>query len=260
MGKKNKILVLFDLNKSTSNTLKSCVSISKIVNADINFLYVKKPTEVVEKDNQLAAMRTINKDYRSTDKKIKDLINPISDTYNVSINHTFTIGNVKNEIEKYIDKNKPDIIVLGKRKSKSISFMGDNITQFILKKYKGTVVITDQKKALDPSQELSLGLFNNTITDDKFIKKIIDSTQQPLKSFKVVDRLTTSKKEQTLSKKTIEYAFEKGDNVIENISNYLSKTNINLLCVNRERSISDSTKISINDMINNLDCSLILTT
>jgi hypothetical protein len=138
--------------------------------------------------------------------------------------------------------------------------MGDNITQFILKKYKGTVVITDQKKALDPSQELSLGLFNNTITDDKFIKKIIDSTQQPLKSFKFVDRLTTSKKEQTLSKKTIEYAFEKGDNVIENISNYLSKTNINLLCVNRERSISDSTKISINDMINNLDCSLILTT
>ena len=260
MKKKYKILVLSDLNKDANKTLISGVSISKIVNADIDFLYIKKPTEVVEKENQLSAMRAINEDYLLTDKKIKDLINPISDNYNVKINHKFSIGNIKTEIEKYIDLNKPDIIILGKRKSKIVSFMGDNITQIVLKKHRGTVVITDFNEVLEPNKELSLGLFNTTITSDKFIGKIIGSTQKPLTSFKIVEGFTTSKEEQPLNKKTVEYAFKKGDNVLENISKYLSKTNINLLCVNRARSISNSTKISINDMINNLDCSLILTT
>jgi nucleotide-binding universal stress UspA family protein len=260
MKKKYKILVLTDLNKNANKTLKSCVSISKIVNADIDFLYIKKPTEVVEKENQLAAMRAINKDYLSTDKKIKDLINPISENYNVKINHTFTTGNVKTEIEKYIDQNKPDIIVLGKRKSRILNFIGDNITQIVLNKHSGTVVITDFNKVLEPNNELSIGLFNTAITSDEIIEKIIGSTEKPLTSFKIVESLTTSKEEQSLNKKTVEYAFKKGDNVIENVSNYLSKTNINLLCVNRARNISDSTKISITDMINSLDCSLILTT
>jgi nucleotide-binding universal stress UspA family protein len=260
MKKKYKILVLSDLNKNANSTLKSCVSISKIVNADINLLYIKKPTDVVEKDNQLAAMRAINKDYLSTEQKIKDLINPISDNYNVKINHTFTIGNVRTEIEKYIDQNKPDIIVLGKRRPKLVNFIGDNITQIVLKKHKGTVVITDFNKVLDPNKELSIGLFNTTITSDEFIEKIIDSTHNPLTSFKIVENLTTSKEEQSLNKKTVEYAFKKGDNVIENISNYLSRTNVNLLFVNRTKGISDSAKISIKEMIDNLDCSLILTT
>ena len=259
MEKKYKILVLADLNKKEENTLKSCVSISKIVNAEISLLYIKKPTELVEKDHQLAVIRAINKDYVSTDKKIKDLINPISDEYNVKINHTFTIGNLKTEIENYIDQNKPDIIVLGKRKSKLTNFIGDNMTQFVLKKHKGTVVITDYNKALEPNKELSLGLFNTTFKGDEFLEKIIDSAQKPLTSFKVVESLTTSKNEQPLNNKTVEYAFKNGDNVLENISNYLSRTNINLLCVNRARSISDSTNISIKDIINNLDCSLILT-
>ena len=43
---KYKILVLSDLSKTTRNTLKSSISLAKIVDADINFLYVKKPTKL----------------------------------------------------------------------------------------------------------------------------------------------------------------------------------------------------------------------
>jgi len=85
MKNKYKILVLSDLNKSTSKTIKSSISIAKIVDADINFLYIKKPSDVVQKDNQLSAMRTINQEYFSIDKKIKDLIAPISKDYNVKV-------------------------------------------------------------------------------------------------------------------------------------------------------------------------------
>ena len=71
MKNKYKMLVLSDLNETTSSTIKSSISFAKIIKADINFFYVKKPTEVIEKESQLSAMRTINKEYFSIDKKIK---------------------------------------------------------------------------------------------------------------------------------------------------------------------------------------------
>jgi len=216
---KCKILVLSDLNETTSNTLKSSVSLAKIMDADINFLYVKNPTEVVKSDSQLSAMRTINKDYLSTNNIIKDLIKPISETYNVNINYTFTIGNLKNEIGKYINDAKPDIIVLGKRKPKILSFIGDNIIQFILKKHKGTIVIIDDKNVLEPNKELQIGLFNRAKVNSKFTNYIINSTEKPIKSFKIAEDSHSLKEE--LGEKTVEYVFPKGDNVFENISNYL---------------------------------------
>jgi nucleotide-binding universal stress UspA family protein len=255
---KYKILVLSDLNKSASKTLLSSVCLANIVNAKINFLYVKKPTDVVEQDSQLSAMRTINQEYFSIDKKIKELIKPISESYNVAINHTFTIGNIKNEIEKYIDENKPDIIVLGKKKSRIVSFLGDNITQFILNKHNGAIVIADENNVLEPNKELSLGLFNRINTSNNFVAKIISSTQKPLKSFNILESSTNSEKVLN-DKKTVEYVFEKGDNVIKNISNYLTKSNVNLLFVNRQNESVNSTKFNIKDVINDLDCSLFLT-
>jgi hypothetical protein len=262
MGKdKYKVLVLSDLNTSAIKTLKSSVSIAKIVNADIDFFYVKKATDVVEKESQLSAMRTINKEYFTVDKKIKELISPISESYNININHSFIIGNVKNEIEKYIDKNKPDIVVLGKRKSKITNFIGDNIAQFILKKYDGTIVISDEKNPLKPNDELSLGIFNHTEFNNVFKENILNATQKPVISFKISES-SKNLKEEIISEnnKTVEYVFEKGDNVIKNISNYLSKSNVNLLFVNRENDKKNAVKPTINEVINNLNCSLILTT
>ncbi|MEO9572271.1 MAG: universal stress protein [Polaribacter sp.] len=258
--KKQKILVLSDLNETTSNTIKSSVSLAKIVDGNIDFFYVKKPTEVVEKESQLSAMRTINKEYLSIDKKIKTIINPISNNYNVVINHNFAIGNLKNEIDQFIDKNKPDIIVLGKRKTKVLNFIGDNITPFILKKHKGTIVISDENNPLEPNKDLSLGVFNYTKSKNTVSENILNSSQKPLTSFKISDN-SNNLKEETILKdsKIVEYIFEKGDNVIKNISNYLSKSDINLLFVNRENHNSTSKKQNIKNVINNINCSLILT-
>ena len=253
---KYKILVLSDLNKTTSNTLKSSVSLAKIVDTDINFLYVKKTTEVVKKENQLSAMRAINKDHLVSNKKIKDLIRPFSENYNVNINHTFTIGNLKNEIDKYIDDNKPDVIILGKRKSKVINFIGDNIIQFILKKHKGIIVIVDDKNVLEPNKELQIGLFNSTKANSVFTNNIVKSTKKPLKSFKIAEDSNSLKEE--VGEKTSEYIFTKGDNALKNISNFISKSKINLLFVDRKKENLINTNIK--DLINILDCSLILMT
>tara|TARA_B110000238_G_scaffold159285_1_gene172708 strand:+ start:153 stop:935 length:783 start_codon:yes stop_codon:yes gene_type:complete len=254
-----KILVLSDLSKSASKTIKSAVALAKIIDANIDFFYVKKPTEVVKEDSQLSAIRIINKAYVTIDKEIKNLLNPISDSYNTKINHSFTIGNIKSEIAEYIHKNKPDIIVLGKQKATILPFLGDNITQFILKKYKGTIVISDNQNSLEPNKELSLGLFQNSNSTAVLVENIIKATQKPLTYFKITKNDTTSKKTLLEGENKIEYVFEQGDNTMKNISNYLSKKKINALFVSRKKNNSDAMETNIKSIVKSINCSLILT-
>jgi nucleotide-binding universal stress UspA family protein len=255
-----KILVLSDLTNSADKTVKSAVAIAKIVNADIDFLYVKKPSEVVDKDSQLSAIRTINKTYFTVDKKIKNLISPIAKSYNTSISHSFVIGNIKNEIEEYIDKNKPDIIVLGKQKTTLFPFLGDNIIRFVLKKHKGTVFIADDKSGLEPGKDFSLGVLQNKHTSNIFQENIINATQKPLTYFKIAEKDTSSKNTPSLeSQNKMEYIFEQGDNAIKNISKYLLKKKINVLFVSRQKNHINSKKTSITDIIKSINCSLIVT-
>jgi hypothetical protein len=75
---------------------------------------------------------------------------------------------------------------------------------------------------------------------------------------------TSSTNENTVNnKETVEYVFEENDNTLKTLSNYLLKNNVNLLCVNREsknKKENKEKKADINNIINNLDVSLFLTT
>ena len=238
MNTKYKILVLSDLKKNTSYTLKSTISLANMIGGDIKFFHVKKPVDIVEKDNQLSAMRSINNEYTVTEKKIKQLLQPFYESYSTRIQSSFSFGNVREEIEKCMNQYQPDIIVLGKRKANSLRIVGDQITQFVLKNFKGTVMIASDQNTLEPNKEISLGMLNGTTNDIShidFAEDLIKNAQLPLKSFKIIKNSEKVEKNPTPStQKMVEYVFEESDNVNKNLANYLSKNNINLLCVNRE--------------------------
>jgi nucleotide-binding universal stress UspA family protein len=259
---KYKILVLSDLKKSPSTILKSTVSLAKMIDGDINFFHVKKPSDVVERESQLSAMRAINQEQIITGKKIQEALAPISNDYNVNINSTFAFGNVKNEIEEHIKVTNPDVIVLGKRKAKGLRFLGDNITNFVLKIHKGPVMIASNKNGFAPDKELHLGLFNDNEKsfDLEFTEDLIAQTKRPLKSFNIIKNTNVIKeKEDSVSTKTVDFVFEKNDNTIKNLSNYLLKNDINLLCVNRQKDKSNVLKSEIKDVIDNVNISLFIT-
>lgn len=252
MKKNNyKILVLSDLNGDTSTILKSTVSLAKMIGGDINFFHVKSASDIVEKDNQLSAMRVINKEYTAINKQIQNLINPVSKEYDTSIPFAFSFGNIKDEIEKHIKEGQPDIIVLGKKKSNPFNFIGDHITEFVLKTHSGVIMIASNKNGLEPNQEIALGILNDLEPSSnlEFADDLIGNSQKPLKSFNIVSTSNTKKGPQPSSDgKTVAYVFEKNDNSIKNVSNYVSKNNINLLCINRKH----------NDAINKLEVSVLV--
>lgn len=146
----------------------------------VKCLYVKKPSDVVLRDNQLSAMRSINEQYNSTDSIISKIIKPISKATDVKIKHSFSFGNVKSEIAKQIEEQQPDIIVLGKRKPKMINVIGDHITDFVLKNYKGVIMIAANDGTVKPINSLSLGVLseNEESLNFKFTEDLIKHSQQ----------------------------------------------------------------------------------
>jgi hypothetical protein len=261
---KYKILVLSDVSKSEVTTLKASVSLANMIGGEIDFLHVKRPAEIVEKENQLSAIRTIKEEYVVTEKKIQKLIHPISKENNIHINYLQRIGNVKNEIGKYIEEYRPDIIVLGKKKYKLLNIGGDEIIQFILSKHEGVILIASNINPLEPKKELSLGLLNGiqkTLNVD-FSEDLMLHSKKPLKTFKIANN-SNALMENLNSEvsKTIEYVFEDGSYNMDNLNNYALKSKINLFCIDREEKVTNNEAfraVNIKDAINKLDVSLLI--
>jgi len=260
-----KILVLSDLKNSTNSTLRSGVSLAKMIDGDVDFFHVKKATEIVEGDSQLSAIRTINKLHITMSTKIQHLIDTVSKDYDIKISHTHAFGNVKSEISEYIQVNKPDIVVIGKRKSNPFNFIGDNITDFVMKNHDGAIMIASDENTFEPNKDFSLGVLNDIEKsfNIEFADSLISHSQKPLKLFKIGKQSKAlSEKEKSIEKKTVEYVFEQSDNAINNLFNYLSKNSIDLLCLNREskngKIDKDVIKIDINEIIYKMNISLLI--
>jgi nucleotide-binding universal stress UspA family protein len=250
---KNKILVLSDIDSSTTGILTNALNLAKIVAGEVTLFCVKKPTDIVENDSQLSAMRIINKKFLETENQIKSMISVLSNEEKIRISHKISFGNLKDEISKQIKATKPDIIVLGKQKSKIFSFLGDNIINFVLKEFAGTVMITSDKITVKANSELSLGLLNENenLPKNPFKKTLVSFALKPLKSFQIHNN-TRLKNEVADPEKIIEYIFEEGDNALRNIDNYLVKNKIQLLFVPRGKN-------KIGNLANHINCSLMLT-
>lgn len=264
-SKNYKILALSNLSDATETILKSTISLAKIIDAEIHFFYVKQPTELIQIENQLSAKRTINREQVITDKKIQKLIHQFSEQYDVKLGYSFAFGNVKEEIANIINDFKPDIVVLGKRKAKPIALFGDSITQFVLKKHSGAIMIASEENAIEPNKSISLGFLNGlheTFNVD-FANDLLEHIQKPMKSFKIVK---SSEIQNGVSipknEKTIEYVFEHSHDAIQNVSNYLSKSKVNLLCINRNqkqfKGKTNHVKTDFKEAINEFNVSVLL--
>ncbi len=234
--KKYKIVVLLKLDTAAQLTLKSAVSLAKMINGEIEVFCVKKPNEIIDRESQLSAMRTISSKRLHTKKKMQKLISPISQENGINIKHSFAFGNVKNEIQDFVEEKQPDIVVLGKPKTKVFNLIGDNVIGYVLDFFKGAVMIANRQKAMEPNEELSMGILNSTMPSLglEFADKLIEHTQKPLKSFKIQKGSVSREKISEVSgTKTVEYVFEQGDNAMKGISNFVAKSSINLLYIER---------------------------
>ncbi|WP_036157415.1 universal stress protein [Maribacter forsetii] len=267
MDKKYKIAVFSDMKESLGNTLKSTLSLAKMLNGDITIFHVKKASEVVTEDSNLSAIRSLNSEFITMDNDINKIVTAYSKDFGVTMSYSCAIGNLKNEIATYIEKEKPDFIVLGKRKSSFFNILGDNLIPFVLKKHKGPIFLTDELNVLDYGNDLSLGVLSNAeeISIADLTKDLLLYSQKPLKSFKILkNKIVLNKPDTAKERKEVSFEFEKNANSIKKISTCITKNKINLLCINRfenkknKEGKSLSMPANISELINNINVPLLL--
>jgi nucleotide-binding universal stress UspA family protein len=169
--------------------------------------------------------------------KMKTLAREIAKKFNVNINTSTILGNLKDETLERIEKTNPDIIVLGKRSPKWVNFLGDGFTKFILDEFNGSVLISGKEKAMSASEIMSIGMLNTTADElqVEIAQDLRKHTKSPIKRFSV--RSSSEKNiEKTVAKteNVITYEFESGTNTMDNIASYVAKNNIGLLCMNQQ--------------------------
>ena len=261
---KHKIALFTDLQGDISGVLKSAASLAQMINGEIEVLNVTKPTAVIGKDNQLSAIRSLNREYILTDKRMKEILSPIIENYGVPVNYSSTFGNIKNEIDRYLRENNPDIIVLGRNKGKHFNTAENRIINFVLSVFKGTVLIVPHDKGLEPGMKLGIGSLNcsETVFNSSFTEELLIHAKSTLKSFNIVESSNVLPQTgRSLGRKTINYVFDHNENTVNNLPVYLSISNIDLLFLdggNKEKE-DLSRLLTIYDMVRKSDINLLVT-
>lgn len=264
-NKNYKILVLSDLKNPAHTEFKSAVKLASIVNGELDFFHVKKATEIVKNDIPFTAVRTVKKAHVTTESEIKQLAKKFSNEYNVKISYDYAFGNVKNEIREYIEATEPDIIVIGKRKSRPFKIARNSITDMIIKNHHGDIMVAADESTFEPNKEFAMGVFNE-IEESKtpeFFENLLAQSAKPLKSFEILKQPEVLKEnDEPIENAAVKYVFEQSDNIIDTISKYLSKNNIDLLYLNKNKdnknTRSDKEKVDIHKIITKMRTSLLI--
>lgn len=260
----NRILVLTDLKYSDDLALNNAVALAKMIGASIDLFHVKKPIDIVNRESQLSAMRNINSTSTAIDKKMKTLVRSYKNSDDLRIRYSFAIGNIKKEISRKIEEFNPDLVVLGKRKQRPLKLVGDKISDYLFTIFDGMVLIAGSTKNTEALKDLKLGAFHIQSEDlnSGFAKTLVNHSTTPVKSFRVIEnsRVQDAIKTSQTTSNIVEYVFEQNDNVINNISNYLLRNNLDFLFV--ERPVSQGSTISnpqLKTLIKNSEVSMLLT-
>jgi len=232
---KYRISVLLDLSKSAELVLKNTVQLAKKINGSIEVFHVK-PADIIKGDSQLSAIRTLHQDDRITRAKLEEIINSIGKEENLRIDYKLEYGNVKNRVRDYLVAKKPDILVLGKRKSK-IGILGESITDFVINHANTNILILGDDDKLHSFQDISVGIFGNDLKDSDLaiLQDLKRDSQKPVRLFNIKEAETTDEPKTYPWQETISYVFAKGTNALDGLTSYVGKTDTELLCIPKSK-------------------------
>ena len=229
---RNTILVLTDFSEGATIALRNAAKLGKLINGKVHAYYVQ-PVKGMKEENQLALSRKLRETYRETQAKAKKMINTIADEEGVNISFAMDYGNVKNRILNKIEATGPELVILGKRKSRLLDLIGDRITESVIDNCDANIFISASDRELHSLSDLSLGFFGETEDKGKF--KIMDhlrKTPRSIKYFGIRNNRETLESGDTIQKSGSTYMFpQEGTKAIDALTTYVARTKTDLFCI-----------------------------
>ena len=226
------ISVLMDSSRASQIALTNAVQLAKTLNGRVEAFFAKAPVDVVKFDNQLSAMRAIHEDNRKSKNRLDKMIKAISEQENLPISFKIGHGNVKSAVRSYVNAQKPDILVLAKRKRSVANLVSNGVTDFALNESPAHVLIVGEDDKFHSFADLSLGVFGNTLEEKGFeiVNDLKRNSCKPVRLFNIKSDEGIQELESKL-KQTVSYVFSEGANAADGLASYVNRTNTQLFCV-----------------------------
>ncbi len=243
---KYRLLVLMDLSKASLVALDNAIQLAEVVNGNVEVFHVKAPTDVVRYENQYSAITEIHEDYHNTMLRLRKIITNAEKKNHIQIKYQMAYGNIKIAIKEHIDKVQPDIILLGKRKSKFIDFLSNGITKFVLKHSTSNILIAGESYRFHSYSDISLGIYGKTLRKHGFqiINDLNQKGTKPTRIFNIGNKKESENELLPNKRNVVSYVFSEGANTLDAIASYVSKTNTQLFCIPRN-STNDRTLLKL---------------
>ena len=225
-----RLLVVFDQSKAAHVGLQNAINFAKPINGAIDILYINRLSNVKKTENQVAFLRELEEERQRVKLEMQKLVNLISETEELTIIYSYTYGNLIEEVQKHIQTTDPDMVVIGRQKKRFLNSFNTRKLNQLRENYDGLILLSGEKNNLSNTKNLKLGFLDENEINTRFhlIQELIKKTKPVLNVFTVFNK--TNVKRKSTPKKII-YEFEENGIVDSNITNYIHKNKIDLLCV-----------------------------
>ncbi len=267
-GSKYRLLVLMDLSKASEIVLKNAVQLAKVIDGHVEVLYVKGPADVVECENQYAAVRSIHEDYKGSKLRFRRIIRKTEKENRISVTYRMAYGSIRKAIKEYMSKNNPDIVLLGKTKSSLADLFRQSVTKFVLKHCNVNVLIVGEDQKFHSYEDVSLGVYGEIIEQKGFeiIKDLKQQNNNPIRFFRIGKQKDSQEQFEIRhsEQNAVSYVFSEGANAIDSLAAYISRTNTQLFCIPRRLDNNGSSfryngvEIPVNQVIQRLDIPVLI--
>tara|TARA_R110002051_G_scaffold309037_3_gene381415 strand:- start:2689 stop:3477 length:789 start_codon:yes stop_codon:yes gene_type:complete len=253
----NNILVLTDFSEASNIALRNAAKMVKLINGNIYVYHAHNIELPSVEQNQLTFNGRLREINRQTFVKAKEIISSIEKEQGINIEFTMDHGNIKNCISKKVREINPDLVILGRRKSKFLDFLGDKVTQFVIDHCDTSVLISGGNHELHSFSNLSLGFFGDTIEKSEFqIIEHLQESPRSIKYFGIRSRMPSAETTDAEQKTTTSYVFSQdGSKAIDALTSYVARTNTELFCIPK----NNNTKLQpVKEMVNRLEIPILL--
>ncbi len=265
-------LVLTDFSDASYKALKYTISLAKLIKSSIHLCYISNPGKIAENDNQLAAMRELSLETGKVKRKMRSLVEIITAEGINAIPHS-SIGNIVGEFEDYIEVINPDLVVFGKKKENPK--LSGKITNHLMNKYAGSVLIIGGDSEFTSDTKISLGCNNETLNryNPNLLFSLNRQTKSPLTLLKIKNGSNSNEqiqlpvtwgKSDNGKEQHLDFVYENDSVISQGLLDHLSKNNTDMLCIGRGKSKNMMQKVFANssniasDVIQHVDIPILL--
>lgn len=255
----NKILTLINVEEPIAAIVESTVNLAKTFNAEVQFLYVRKPKDLTRTVNQVAVIRSMT-EQRNAIARFKILVKKAKQAHGLDLGYSIIDGPLRKTIEAQMQAYNPDLIVLGKRTPNSVRLFGHQVTEFVLKRFDGPLLIAHPTKALQIKEDLSVGVLHDmtTISGSDVSNALIRESNKPVKLFSIAGRSGSGMAAGPEGVNTVRFTFQDNQNAMKNLTSYVHRNDVHLLFMGRQSTGTSKKPFNLRAAIKQINTSMLM--